>query len=297
MTYVLRKLRAFISQYRFAVQAIVISAVSYATALIATYIGNITPGSRSWIVIVLGGFIVVVIMTLISTLVDNIIRQQDKATEREHNIHKTGYFTLNREINNYIRILREVWGRGDKIKVNMAIELMNKAVSELYETLEAEYGTSVSIDERIEFEVTFMTKSLRDQKITIAAWANRDGRAPKSLAKRSFDSELYSETETAKLYDDENRTVRIIETTAIKDYKELYPGQKTRIRSSIIYPVLDDAFDLLGTLVVHCDQDGFFKSNNAKFWRELLEPYTKRLALARIAAEKLTVLHQQERLF
>lgn len=227
-------------------------------------------------------------MTVISTLIDKLIRQREKQNEREHSIHRTGYVTLNREINNYISIVREFFEITVHCNSNTPVKFIKNAVTELYDTLETEYGAAVSIDEHIEFEVTFMSESYVDGKITIAAWANRDGRAPKSLRMRQTNSDIYSETETAKLYADENKTVRIVESASGSDYKELYPGQKTRIQSSVIYPVLDDAFTLVGALVVHCDKKGFFRKSEVKFWRELLEPYTKRLALAAVAADKLS---------
>ncbi len=292
----LNGLRTTIWRFRVAVQAVIVSLLSYSTALITTYVENIGP-TNDKIVIISGGLIVVVVMTLVSSLVDKIIREREKAHQREHNIHKSGYVTLNREINNYIQILREFEGAGVANKFRVLTDLMKNAVQQLYETLEAEYGTAVSVEDHVEFEVTFMTMSIKDGKITIAAWANRDGRAPKSLAKRDKNPEIYSETETAKLYDDENRTVRIIPTTSDSDYKELYPGQKQRIRSSIIYPVIDDTSALLDTLVVHCDRNNFFCVKDAKLWRELLEPYTKRLALARFAVDRLIGEHPKQQPF
>lgn len=290
-------LGTLIWRYRVALQAVVVSILSYSTALITTYVGNVTPGKDNKFVIVLGGLVVVLVMTLVSTLVDRVIRERERAHQREHNIHKTGYVTLNREINNYIQIVREFSNFSVTHKLQKTVDLMKNAVTQLYETLEAEYGTAVSVEDHIEFEVTFMTNSLKDGKLTIASWANRDGRAPKSLAKRDLDINIYSETETAKLYADENRTVRVVTSTSTSEYKELYPGQKLRIQSSIIYPVVDDTSALLGTLVVHCDRDRFFHFNDVKLWRELLEPYTKRLALARIALDKLVLEHPRQQPF
>jgi hypothetical protein len=142
------------------------------------------------------------------------------------------------------------------------------------------------VSEHIEFEVTFMTRSIIDGQITIAAWMNRDARAPKSLATRSQNPNLYAGTETDHLYQDQNRTPRFVASTDTQTYKELYPGQKTRIKSSVIWPVVDDEFTLHGTLVVHCDRVDFFSKASEKLWRELLEPYTKRLALARVVADR-----------
>jgi GAF domain-containing protein len=75
--------------------------------------------------------------------------------------------------------------------------------------------------------------------------------------------------------------MRIVEDTALPSerYQELYPGQKERIRSSVVYPALDDDNGILGTLVVHCNRTGFFKRRDERFWRELLETFAVRLAL------------------
>ena len=40
-------------------------------------------------------------------------------------------------------------------------------------------------------------------------------------------------------------------------YAQLYPGELERLQSSVIYPILSDTNELLGTLVVHCDKTGF----------------------------------------
>jgi len=206
-----QKIGALIFKYRVAIQAIAVSLLSYGTALITTYVGNIKPTDDNRAVVVLGAFVVVLIMTVASTLIDKIIRLRERGQERKHDVYKTGYMTLNRERNNYIKLLRELSESTIDQRTDTPVELMNNAVSELYETLETEYGTAVSITEHVEFEVTFMTKSFKDNKITIAAWASRDGRAPKSMAKRAADPDIYAGTETAKLYADENRTVRTIE--------------------------------------------------------------------------------------
>lgn len=214
------------------------------------------------------------------------MRQDEERLKREYNTHRSGYVTLNREMSEYIRIVRSLRST-DGALAQAPIKLMQNACKDLHDTLEGEYGIGVSVSEHIEFEVTFMTESIDDGAITIAAWANRDARAPKSLARRKNACDTYVGTETDKLYQDPNRTPRFIHSTTVQDYKELYPGQKSRIRSSVIYPVVDDEFSLQGTLVVHCDRENFFRVEADKLWRELLEPYTKRLALARVAAERV----------
>lgn len=267
-------------------QAALVAAVGYGSAIIANLVSaNASPTLRFWL-LVCGGLIACVLMALAAALVQALSRAHRERLERENATHRSGYQTLSREISKYTGLAREL-RPADPEAAKAVVDLMFSACRDLHDTLETEYGLKASISDHIEFEVTFMTVSLRDGEITIAAWANRDGRAPKSLAAREKDPKVYEGTETFLLYHDENRTPRFIESTDGTAYKELYPGQKRRIKSSVIWPVVDDRFDLLGTLVVHCDRERFFSPDNEKLWRETLEPYTKRLALARAFADRL----------
>lgn len=157
-------------------------------------------------------------------------------------------------------------------------------VRAVYRLFESHFGSIENSGERIDFEVTFMTKSYLDDKITIPAYANRAGRAPISLNKRKEDPDIYADSMTAMVYKSDRPEMRVIEDTVRPNehYSELYPGQKERIKSSIIYPVLDEDNKLLGTLVVHCDRQGFFRAADRTHWRELLEVFARRLALEKV---------------
>jgi len=160
-------------------------------------------------------------------------------------------------------------------------------VRSLYETLEAHFSHAERISERIEFEVTFMTRSYLDGKITVAAWANRDGRMPTSLPIRKVNPDVYETTVTARLYQAQRPIPQVVEDTldAQYDYQELYDHQRDRIRSSIVYPVLSDQNQLIGTLVMHCDKPRFFLRSDLKYWRELLEIIAKRIALEKLSLD------------
>jgi hypothetical protein len=171
--------------------------------------------------------------------------------------------------------MRKAWGLGPRV--------FQEIVQRAYETFEAGYGRAPEAAERIDFEVTFMTKSYHDGKITIPAYANRDGRAPRSMVLREKNPDIYDNTVTARIYREQRPSPHIVENTDAKaaDYQELYPDQKKRIRSSIVYPVLSHQNTLLGTLVVHCDKNGFFEERDQKYWFDVVEIFAKRLALAK----------------
>jgi GAF domain-containing protein len=171
---------------------------------------------------------------------------------------------------------------------------LQRIVEATYATLEAAFGKSPIVTERIDFEVTFMTLSYVDMKITIPACANREGRAPRSMLLRKDNSEIYENTVTATVFREARPAVHIIEDTRkpAANYQEIYPNETDRIRSSIVFPVLSNKNELLGTLVVHCDSVAFFQECDKKYWSELLEVFAKRLACAKAKLDALTELRR-----
>ncbi|MBZ5522961.1 MAG: GAF domain-containing protein [Acidobacteriia bacterium] len=168
-----------------------------------------------------------------------------------------------------------------------SVDGIKEVVERLYVVLEAQYSNTEDNINQINFEVTFMTKSYIDDKITIWAWRNRDRRAPRSLGLRSQNRDVYSPSMTAWLYSQEKPEMVVTEDTSDPEarYQALYEGQKNRIKSSIVYPVFSDMNELLGTLVVHCDRECFFRTSDRKFWGELLEIYAKRIALEKVGMD------------
>lgn len=166
-------------------------------------------------------------------------------------------------------------------------------VEKIYSIFEAQYGKSDEIENRINFEVTFMTKSYIDHEITIPAYANREKRAPKSMLKRKTNIEIYDNTVTASIYREENPSLHIIENTDDRkqNYQEIYPGQISRIQSSLVFPILSPDNILLGTLVVHCNSKLFFKQVDFKYWTDLLEIFSKYIGLLKIKLDFLEKYH------
>jgi GAF domain-containing protein len=161
-------------------------------------------------------------------------------------------------------------------------------VQAAYDALTANFGQAERFDERIDFEATFMTKSYLDEEITIAAWANRADRKPTSMQQRASNPKVYERTVTADVYHADRPGMQIVEDTSASEsgYAELYAGQKQRIKSSVVYPVLSSEYELLGTLVLHCDHPCFFAWRDEKFWRTFCEVFATRLALAKLQLDE-----------
>lgn len=172
-----------------------------------------------------------------------------------------------------------------------SLQQIQRIVDAAYNTFESAFGKTLGID-RTDFQVTFMTKSYIDGKITIPACANREGRAPRSMVLRKTTPDIYDHTITAVVYREARPTIHIVGDTTTEDYHALYPEEKEESRSSIIFPVLSDKNELLGTLVVYCDKPNFFTRQHYKYWNDLLEVFAKRVALNKAKMDLLVSLKQ-----
>ena len=174
------------------------------------------------------------------------------------------------------------------------VDRIQEIVDDTYSTFESIYGNQERSGERIDFEVTFMTISYEDKKITIPCSANRSGRKPRSMVLRKDNPNIYDGTETANIYRAKRPNPIIVPDTSDPTYAELYPTQKERIKSSIIYPVLCEDNIVLGTLVVHCDRAGFFTSEKEKFWCDLLEVFSKRISVEKMKLDRMDSVTRQD---
>jgi hypothetical protein len=128
-----------------------------------------------------------------------------------------------------------------------------------------------------------------DGGLTIAVWANRYGRRPKSMQKRAGYPKQFETTVAMVVYRDSDHSPQIVEDTSdakwASHYRQ-YEGQRNSIRSAIIWPVLSSSYDLLGTLVMHCDRPRFFAEDRHKFWARVCETYCIRLAEAKLMLDE-----------
>ncbi len=237
-----------------------------------------------------------VVFTVLITLVTFFYRllffyyhQYEEAAKQEHAALFQAFALCDRTVVAQHKVIKEAFRDGAKnLRTLIAsMERIQEIINDTYATFESMYGSQERPEERLDFEVTFMTKSYKDGYITIPCAANRSGRKPRSMILREKDPNIYRNTETARLYSADRPDPIIIEDTSKPSYAEVYPAQKERIRSSIIYPVLSENNVLLGTLVVHCDKTGFFQLHKKKFWSDLLEVFAKRIAVEKTKIDQL----------
>ncbi len=167
-----------------------------------------------------------------------------------------------------------------------AFQNIQLAVDKCYEFLWSSFGGGKILIEETKFEVTYMTLSYKDRKITIPCSCNREKRTPNSMLLRAKDPDIYRKTVTAQIYAEYEHhskpTFRIIEDTAqtLKcglSYQFIYENQNERIKSSVVLPVMSHRNELLGTLVVHCNRPGFFKEKQRAFWYEILQLFASEI--------------------
>lgn len=162
------------------------------------------------------------------------------------------------------------------------IDRIAELIIAAWEVVNSHHNVNVTATERINFELTLITPSLRDSELTIASWCNRDNRRPKSLLLRDEgDKHIYQRTEAAKLISNRVTDTIVIEDTSAptENYEALYEGQKARIRSSVLHPILSPKSVHLGVLVLHCDRTGFFRAGDVRYWHELFSVFAPSIAL------------------
>lgn len=162
--------------------------------------------------------------------------------------------------------------------VDEAVRNMQLVVQSCFNFFNSAFSETGQLVDNIKFESTFMTRSYIDQEITIPCSANKENRTPISMLQREENPKIFENTETAKIYGMTRPAMILIEDTSTNgDYVETYQHQKERIKSSVILPVLSHRNELLGTLVVHCNQARFFRRSRYAFWMELLEIFSVEL--------------------
>lgn len=269
--------------------------VFYFAALLSTWISQLWQGPDAWLKVGIHGVIFVFVATVFLFIADRFkatraaIRSQK---EHERNALAAAHAHCDRVTSSIIGRIAPHSSPAQFIELYCgSVDVIREFVKAAYLTFSDSYGNGSDPMSRINFEVTFMTLSYRDQKITIPACANRDNRHPRSMVLRSSKPDIYENTETAKIYAAPRpEPVIVNDTKQFPKYSELYPGELDRLRSSIIYPVLSDKNELLGTVVTHCDKAGFFDSTRSKYWFELLEVFAKHIAVEKRKLDVLTAV-------
>lgn len=270
---------------KYLIEALIPLVIFYGGAILKFRIDALIEDDRLHEILLEAGavFIIVFIYVLFIRYVNQVIQDQIKEENTRKRQLMYAYSQMDNLVSTQIYELKKYAMSDNEKRLAIFKSCMNniqRIISNAYNFFECNFGESEKMNERIDFEVTFMTRSYIDNYITIPASANRKGRAPVSMQERDKNNEIYENTITSEIYKQLRHEMRIIPSTEGINvaYNELYPGQKNRIKSSIIHPVKDDVNEMLGALVVHCNKEKFFDHNDHDFWEELLDIYAVRLA-------------------
>jgi GAF domain-containing protein len=278
-------------------RAVLVAAGTYASVLVSQVITSNLSGPGRIVMTAAASLglisLTLIVVTFVSEAIEN-VREARDALERqgsnEQAVLNAARYFAEEELKDEVRWTTELDPSNRQVSAPTdPLTLMRRVVESAYQLLETHYGRASRLAETIDFEVTFMTRSYRDEGITIAAWANRDGHRPKSLQSRPGNPTQYETTVTKAVYDDPRHSEVIVEDTYDEEWKDhynQYEGQRERIRSAIVWPVLSANYELLGTLVMHCDRPRFFLREDRKFWKEMCSVYARRLALARLRLDQ-----------
>jgi hypothetical protein len=274
-----------------------LQSVPFYLAAIATYVLGEDVHLKGWPELIFHGIVVIVLLTVVNILRGLFNWVHDQAEAERALKDKARLFAYDQIDRCSSELLKQV-SKGSPPPdhfVNSLVASVNdlkNIVDAAYRTFEAVYGPQSGSADRINFEVTFMTRSYVDHLITIPACINREGIEPASMRLRANNPNIYAGTVTDQIYQEQKPRLHIVESTRDQrsNYSELYAGQKDKLQSTIIAPVVSSQHILLGTMVVHCDRDGFFKEADRKFWTDISSIFTGKLAVVKM---KLDILDAQ----
>ena len=241
--------------------------------------------SNIFILISLGIFVLalILVISVISKKIKNYLFKDEKYYEY---IQKAYLAIQNLSLKNQAILQEKCNNSYDKKAIQgWVLEGMQLTVENCYDFFYTSFGGGVRLIEEIKFEVTYMTLSYKDGEITIPCSWNREGRTPTSMLMRASNPNIYGKTVTAEIYNEYKEhckpTFKIVENTE-NNYNFIYDNQKNRIKSSIIIPVLSHKSELLGTLVVHCNQKEFFKEQQRDFWYEIMQLFASEVGMYKL---------------
>ncbi len=265
---------------------IVSSLISIGLSILTNFVydklkGENTGGANIYIIITL--FIFVFGIIVIISIVSKIIKKHIFKDENLNEYIQKAYLAVQDLSLESQSFLQE---EKSKDLTNWFLKNIQLAVDKCYDFFYSSFGGGKILIEGTKFEVTYMTLSYKDSKITIPCSCNREKRTPTSMLMRDQNPDIYNNTVTAEIYKEYathcKPSFKIIESTVKKEnvsegYTFLYENQNERIKSSVVLPVLSHRNELLGTLVVHCNTEGFFKEEQREFWYEILQLFASEI--------------------
>ena len=292
-------MKAFFERHRSAITSTVASAVSIGLAVLAnqlySFLSRTTDDGLEKpvkTIIIVAIIIVTIVAIFFVSLLSEFIKGKIWPEYNDDQYMKHAFLKIRQLGSNRQKIFQEALNGDQKELADLFIEKtmqnMQLVVESCYDFFESAFSKTGQLIEPIKFESTFMTKSYIDNEITIPCSANKEKRTPVSMLMRKENPSILCNTETAKIYKMPNPKMVLVENTnKTSDYTETYQGQKSRIKSSVIMPVKSHENALLGTLVVHCNQEGFFKQSRSDFWNELLELFSVELGYHKLVLDYL----------
>lgn len=240
-----------------------------------------TVGTNFYIIFSLA-FFFILLMLLLSILSRHIKRRIFKDADLNKYIQKA-YIAIQDFSLDSQRCLQE---NGDGRLNEWFLQNIQLAINKCYDFFCSSFCSGEILIAETKFEVTYMTRSYKDGKITIPCSCNKEKRTPTSMLSRAHNPDIYKNTVTAEIYreyDDQCKpALKIIpDTTNVlpnqSKYHFVYENQNDRIKSSVVIPVFSHRNELLGTLVVHCNTANFFTETQRAFWNEILQLFASEI--------------------
>lgn len=266
-------------------------------------------GAEAKALVWIGIILAICLIAAIAWVIDYRVSNAEKENEKQEGLKNCA-----------IRHLSKVDTTEQELIVNNSVKANNNVITHralaeicyrnIQNTLEACYSSihdyhsncladdSQRIADKFDLTVNFMTESYiysyKDDDgnsrpaITIAAWKNFNcNKEPSGRHALSSDPQFYLNTEAAKMYyGGYKKEITIISSTE-ESRITINKDDVFKMQSMVVAPVLAQSNELIGTLVIHCNEENFFQESNKAFFDTLLKIFTESIKKDKVLLDAL----------
>lgn len=303
-------------------------ALSLGTNLLANLYGSLNSKferTSFWIVSILVVLVIAIVMFIIDQKIIKARKSLQKNEEMKESITKFAVKSLGSDdTTEQEKILSEVQEgnfneklvRNCKKNIRSIVEACYASIQKYYSAEQSKRGENI-LDDNFKLTVNFMTESYhityKENKetrpaIVIAAWKNFNDKQPRGMLQLDKNPKYYiygnpdanteeekGKSEPYKMYEDSRAgkdiKIRINETT--KDII-MQEEDRTKFQSSIVAPVSTNSNELIGVLVIHCNKEGFFSTNDEVFLSNIMNVFTAGIKKEKLILDAIYKISKKE---
>lgn len=261
-----------------------------------------------WLALIIGGLIIALAVWFLDDKVNSAKQEVNREREKQESLINCAVRHLVKvNTNEQERLLNEsIAANANRLSHVALAEICYKniqnTIGACFDSIQ-DYHDSLENDpqkrltDTFNLTVNFMTESYIHSyenknktvpSITIAVWRNfNSDKEPSGRGILAENPKFYANTEAAKMYYGEyKKEIKIISSTEQANIT-INKEDVYKLQSMVIAPVLSQSNKLIGTLVVHCNEENFFQEDNKAFFDTLLKIFTESIKKDKVMLDAL----------